>query len=257
MVAFEGCSNYQKILKGTNLDAKYDAGVKYYEKKDYQRAVALFEELIPYVRGTKKAEKVYYYYCYCNYYTQDYLVAANDFDNFASTFPNSEFAEECAYMHAYCYYQDSPIYSLDQENTVKAINEFQLFINKHPQSNRIQHCNGLIDELRFKLETKDFQNAKLYYNIGDYRAAAVAFKNVITDYPSTHYKEEAMFLILKSNYLLAVNSVEKKKHDRYTQAILSYGEFKDNFISSRYIKEANEILGNCRKAVDKLTKSNS
>src|ERR1043165_7017447 len=138
------------------------------------------------------------------------MSAAADFENFAITFPNSEFAEECAYMHAYCYYLDSPIYSLDQENTTKAINEFQLFINKHPQSTRVQKSNGIIDELRFKLETKDFSNARQYYDLGDYKASAVAFKNLIADYPSTRYKEEAMFLILKSNYLLAVNSVDKK-----------------------------------------------
>lgn len=254
---FESCGSYSKLLKSNNLDAKYNAAVMYYDRRDYQRAVALFEELIPYVRGTKKAEKVYYYYCYCSYYIEDYITAAADFDNFTTTFPNSEFAEECAYMHAYCYYLDSPIYSLDQENTIKAINQFQLFINKHPQSKRIEKCNNIIDELRFKLETKDFQNAKLYYDLRDYRAAAVAFKNVIYDYPATHYKEESMFLILKSNYLLALNSTERRKHDRYTQAISSYGEFKDNFISSRYIKEANEILDNCRKALEKLTKSNS
>ncbi len=229
----------------------------YYEKKDYQRAVALFEELIPYVRGTKKAEKVYYYYCYCNYYINDYLTAATDFDNFATTFPNSEFAEECSYMHAYCYYMDSPIYSLDQENTIKAMNQFQLFINKHPQSVRIEKCNGILDELRFKLESKDFQNAMLYYDIRDYRAASVAFKNVITDYPASKYKEECMFLILKSDYLLATISTDRRKHDRYTQAILVYGEYKDNFVTIRYIKEANEILDNCRKADAKIIKNNS
>ncbi len=244
-------------MKSTNMEEKYNAAVAYYDNKDYQRAVGLFEEMIPYVRGTKRAEKVYYYYCYCNYYIEDYLTAATDFQNFAITFPNSEYAEECLYMHAYCYYLDSPIYSLDQENTVKAINEFQLFINKHPQSARVQKCNGIIDELRFKLESKDFEIAKQYFNLGDYKAASVAFKNVLADYPATHYKEEAMFLILKSNYLLAVNSVEKKKHERYNQTIATYTEVKDNFVSSKYIKEANDILDNCKKAVDKLIKNNS
>lgn len=257
VVTFEGCSDYQKLLKSNNIEAKYNAAIRYYDKKDYQRAVALFEELIPYVRGTKRAEKVYYYYCYCNYYIQDFETAATQFENFVTTFPNSEYAEECAYMHAYCYYMDSPIYSLDQESTYKAINQFQLFINKHPQSNRIEKCNGIIDQLRFKLETKEFQIAKLYYDLKDYKASAVAFKNVIADYPASKYKEEAMFLIVKSNYLLATISTERRKEERYRQAVLTYGEYKDNFVTIRFAKEAKEINDDCVKALGKITKNNS
>src|SRR5215470_17480130 len=99
------CSKYQRILKSTNNEAKFNAAVAYYEKKDYFRALPLFEELISVYRGQGKAEKVYYYYAYCNYYLEDYELAAYHFENFVNTFPRSEYTEECAFLHAYCFYK--------------------------------------------------------------------------------------------------------------------------------------------------------
>ena len=42
--------------------------MQYYEKKNYIKAMSLFEELIPVYKGTDKAEEIYYYYSYCNFY---------------------------------------------------------------------------------------------------------------------------------------------------------------------------------------------
>ena len=47
------------MMKSTDMEAKYNAAVKYYEKKDYYHALQLFEELITVYRGTSKAEQSY------------------------------------------------------------------------------------------------------------------------------------------------------------------------------------------------------
>src|SRR5437016_641334 len=82
-------------------------------------------------------------------------------------------------------------YAMDQTSKVKAINETQLYIDQHPRSTRIEECNKLIDQLRLKMEMKDFENAKLYYHMDEYKAAVTAFKNLLRDYPSTKFREEA------------------------------------------------------------------
>jgi len=243
------------MTKTKDMDAKLEYAIKLYKKGQYFKALPLLEELITVFRGTKKAEQTYYYYSYCNYQMQDYETAAYDFGNYAKTYPNSEYAEECAYMEAYCYYQDSPNYSLDQTSTVKAINQFQLFIDEHLRSSRVAECNRLIDELRLKLETKDFENAKLYYHMEDYKAAVTSFANLLKDFPSTKYREETMFLIIKSSYLLAENSIESKKNDRYNSALSSYGEFTTAFPESKFKKEANSIAESCRKRLEKYSAS--
>ncbi|HNP48458.1 MAG TPA: outer membrane protein assembly factor BamD [Bacteroidia bacterium] len=252
-----GCSNYTRVMKGTDMDAKLNLAIKLYNKGDYFKALPLLEELITVYRGTKKAEKTYYYYSYTNYQLGDYETAAYDFDNFAKTFPSSEYAEECAFMHSYCYYQDSPEYSLDQTNTQKAINELQLFADQYPQSTRIEQCNKLIDQLRAKLEEKNFQNARLYYNMEEYKAAVTTFKNLLTDFPSTQYREEAMFLILKGSYLLAENSIEDKKLPRFQEAVAAYLDFAGSYAESKYRKEADDIVLQARKRLEKLLPSST
>ncbi len=64
-----GCSKYQKLLKSTDNDKKYELAMKYYEHKDYYRALQLFDQLLPVYRGTAKAEKIAYCYAY-SYYEQ-------------------------------------------------------------------------------------------------------------------------------------------------------------------------------------------
>ena len=251
-VLMVGCSNYNRILKGNDMDAKMEAAVRYYNKGDYYKALPLFEELNAVYRGTRKAEKTYYYFAYSNYRLGDYQSAAYDFDIFTKTYPTSEYTEECAFMHAYCYYQDSPEYSLDQTNTYTAINELQLFADKYPRSTRIEECNSLIDQLREKLETKTYETARLYYNMEYYKAATTTFKNLLHDFPSTKYREHALFLSFKAAYLYAEGSIDSKREGRYNDALRSFGEFNVAFPESKHMKEAMDLSDQIKKKLDKI-----
>ncbi len=247
LLLFTSCSNFNKILKSTDNELKYQAALRYYADKKYYQAMQLLDELIVVYRATPKGEEVYYYYAKSYYGTGDYLNAAYHLSNFAKTYPNSRYAEECLFLNAYCYYLDSPIYSLDQKSTLDAIQQFQLFINKYPQSSRIEECNKLIDELRLKLENKAYQNAKLFYRTEDYRAAAIAFKNVIRDFPASNYVEECLFMALKSTYYFARNSIPAKRKERYNDAIEHYFNLVEKYPNGKYQKEADRIFEEVKK----------
>ncbi|RLD60843.1 MAG: outer membrane protein assembly factor BamD [Bacteroidetes bacterium] len=246
---FSACSEYQKILKSNDYELKLEKANEYYEEEDYYRAQALYEELLSIYKGTDKAEKIYYKFSYCYFNQKDYILAGYHFENFVSTYPNSKYAEECDFLSAYCYYLESPQPDLDQSNTRKAIDALQLFINKYPGSEKIVEANKLIDELRLKLETKSFNNAKLYYNLGEYKSAVIALKNTLKDYPDTQYREELLFLILKSNFLLAKNSIEAKKIERYQTTVNEYYSLIDEYPNSKNIKEAEKIYNTSIKEI--------
>ena len=246
---FSACSEYQKILKSNDYELKLEKANEYYEEEDYYRAQALYEELLSIYKGTDKAEKIYYKFSYCYFNQKDYILAGYHFENFVSTYPNSKYAEECDFLSAYCYYLESPQPDLDQSNTRKAIDALQLFINKYPGSEKIVDANKLIDELRLKLETKSFNNAKLYYNLGEYKSAVIALKNTLKDYPDTQYREELLFLILKSNFLLAKNSIEAKKIERYQTTVNEYYSLIDEYPNSKNIKEAEKIYNTSIKEI--------
>lgn len=252
LVVLTSCGEFHRILKNPDLTAQYAAAEKYYLEGDYYHAQQLFDELITYYRGTAQAEKIYYYYSYCYYGLGDYVTAAYYFTTFATTYPSSKYARECQFMSAYCTYLDSPDYSLDQTNTLSAIKELQLYVDMYPKSDSVKLCNSLIDELRFKLETKEFEVSKLYYKMEEYKAAIVSFKNTLKDYPSTTYKEDILYYIVKANYVYAINSIASKKEDRLDDTIDAYDEFIVAFPQSKYIKEVENINKNTLKELSKI-----
>ena len=251
------CSNYQKILKSDDVNFKYNQAIKYYNNTDFNRALPLFTELRPVFRGTKRAEELAYYYAYTHYSIGDFLMASYLFNQYIINYPRSSHSEESKFMIAYCHYQEAPEYSLDATNTIKAISMFQEFIDKYPQSDSINSCNKLMDELRINLSNKSFANAKQYYTTENYRAAIIALDNVLIDYPSIKNREEIYFIILESSYFLAINSIFSKKEDRLYKTIESYKQFIDNYPKSIYDNSVKEIYSNTLKTIEelKLTKN--
>jgi len=252
-VSMSGCkSRFQKLRASNNIAMKYQEAVKYYEKKKYGKASILFEELMTKYRGQAEAEDLYYFNAYTSYRLRDYTGARYAFKNFATTYPNSPKAEECRFMSAYCFYLDSPRPALDQENTRKAIDELQLFINLYPDGERAREAGDLIQNLRDKLESKAYANAKLYYDMGqpdDYRAAVIAFENMLREYPDTKYAEEAEFLMVKSQYLFAENSYVHRQESRYNEALDYYRAFAEHYPDSKFRKEADGIRESAEKQV--------
>lgn len=237
-VLISGCSEYNKVLKSSDIEYKYSKTMEYYNEGEYYKAYPLIEELIAFYRGTDRAEKLYYIYAYSDYYLEDYLLASHRFDKFVETFPRSDYAKECQYMAAYCQYKMSPNYSLDQDPTRKAIDKLQLYINDYPKSKRADTCTQLITELETKLEYKRYNAAKQYLKMEDYRAAYTEFDNLLSNFPDTKYREEAYFLVFKARYKLAVNSIESKKEERIDAALKAYITFVDRFPDSKSIVEA-------------------
>ena len=246
------CSKYQKILKSTDLNLKFEKAVAYYEKDDFNRALPLLEELSTALRGSAKAEEVNYYYAYCHYSLGEHLMASYLFDTYAQTFPSGKHTEECQYMTAYCYYLESPIYKLDSKNTYKAINQLQLFTNLYPKSERVKECNNLIDELREKLAKKAFYNAKQYYITEYHKSAIIALKNVLVDFPGSEYEEEIYFLIIESSFLLAKNSISTKKQERLEYTIDSYHEFLEKYPESQFLKQVKNIKQKTLKLIETI-----
>ncbi len=244
-------SAFEKIRASGNPELIYKKAFEYFDNEDYQKAQTLFEAIIPHYRGKKELEKIYYSYAYTFYNLERYIMASYYFKNFAKTFPNSNFREEAEFMAAYSNYELSPTYRLDQTYTLKAIDDFQLFVNTFPQSDRVKECNKLIDELRAKLELKDFKAAELYYDLHQYQAATHSFENLLKDYPETTKAEEIRYLMAKAAYLLAKNSVYEKREERYNKA-LDYA----NLFLAKY-KNSNkreEIVTSIKKSKQQLKK---
>lgn len=236
------CNGINKVLKSKDPVYKLKMAEQYYVKKKYNYAQQLYEDVMPYYRGGSEFEDIYYKYAYCAYYQKDYLNAENLFKTFLEIYPNSAKAEEVDYMRAYCFYKQSPKPALDQTNTIKAIGMMQTFINTHPGSARNKEATEIIDICRNKLEIKDANSAKLYYDIGQYQAAAVTYASVLNTYPESQKAEEYKVMVIKSYFRYAELSVEEKKVERFEKVIEECNDFKNRFPQSQYIKEVQDYL---------------
>jgi outer membrane protein assembly factor BamD len=235
------CGEYQEVLKTKDLDYKFSKAVEYYEAKEFNKAYPIFDELITLYRGTHKAQEVYFYYANTLYMQKNYILAGYHFKNFYKTFPQNEKADEAAYLTAYCYYLEAPAHSLDQAYTYKAINEIQLYINTHPNSERIEDCNMYMEELRGKLETKSFEIAKQYYKTRKYKAAMTAFTTTLSEYPDTPYRQEAMYLKTKAAFKLAENSVPSLQEERFIEARTALNDFEEAYPETEDLQELRKL----------------
>lgn len=246
------CSEYSKIQKSTDVQKKYQYANKLYESGKYTKAQTLYSEIKDAFRGTKQAEDLLYRYAYTFYYVGDYESAAFYFKNFVSTFPNSPKALEMDYMQAYCFYKLSPRVELDQSNTTKAISAMQTFINMHPNSDKVAEATKIIDECRAKLEQKEYNAAKLYYDIGYYKASGITYSNLLLDYPDSEKGDMYKFLEIKAYYKYAFNSIAEKQEERYGDVVTQYLNFAELFPNSKYGKEAESYYNLAQQNIKKI-----
>ncbi len=239
-----GCSSkgIGKLLKSPDPAYKLRMAEQYFAKKKYMLAQQVYEDVMPYYKASKEFEDIYYKYAYCAYYMADYMSAENLFKSYLEIFPTSIRAEEVDYMRAYSYYKQSPKPELDQTNTIKAMGMMQTFINTHPGSARNKAATEIIDICRGKLEKKDYQSARLYYDMGQFRASGVSFTTLLNVYPESIIADEYKLMIIKSYYRFAELSVEEKKVERFEQVITECNEFTDRFPDSKLKKEAENFL---------------
>lgn len=253
LLLFSGCSEYQKLLKKDDHKLKYKSAIVYYNAEEYVKAATLFEQLTPIYVGTSKAQTISYYKAYCSYGQGLYLQAQYEFERFVGQYDDSSYAEECFYMSAYCYYMQSPKPRLDQLPTKDAIDAFQLYINKYPNSTRIDECNSLIDELQNKLVFKSYLSARNYYDRGKHPSAIVALKNSLKEYPGSKFREDLMFMLLQSRYELAGRSVEAKKLERYNDAQEEYFSYIDEFPKGKNSSQASIIASKVDRYLNKYS----
>lgn len=252
-----GChKDFKQALKSDDWKVKYDAAFRYYEDKDYYRALTLFDQILPIIRGTKEAEKANFFHAYSYFNDKQYITSAHFFKQFYTVYSRSEYALEAEYMYAYSLYKQSPVYTLDQKPTYEAIAAMQTFLNKYPYSEYTEKANKIIDDLQVKLEKKAAASAKEYHKLRRFKSALIAFENFSKDYPDSDYNEEIGFLEIEAAYLLARQSIAAKQKERFQKTIDLYLKYIDKYEANGYIKPAGNYYYESLEFLKKLKTNN-
>ena len=261
ILLFTACGEYNKILKSTDLNVKFEYAKKYFEQGKYSRTATLLEEVVQMTRSTSRGEEAMYLLAQSYYKMKDYVTASDYFQSYYKTYPKGEYNELARFYSAYGLYLDSPDPRLDQSDTYKAMQQFQDFIELYPQSEQKEEAQSAMFELQEKLALKELMSVRLYYNLGDYSiisfpggnylSCVITAQNAIRTYPYSKYREDFMYYMFKSKYEMAIQSVEEKKEFRYRDVIDEYYSYINEFPEGKYVKEIKKLYENIEKELKK------
>ena len=248
---FLSCSGLSKVAKSGDPELMYQTALKLYDAEKWTRASDMFDACAGYYIGSEREDSIAFFSARSKYKNRDYHEASTDFDEFRRKFGRSIFIEDAEGMYAMCEYYLSPEPSRDQTQTAKAIVTLNTFIERYPESERVEPFRQIIEELTSRLHEKNFLNAYAYFKVQRYKSAVVAFKNALKNYDNTTYREQIMYYIVVSNYRLAHNSVIEKQADRYLAMLDSYYSFIEEYADSKYKKELDRYFKEAKDYIDK------
>ncbi len=245
--------SYNKLLKSTNYALMYTEGLRYFNMKkkgketnsmaNMRRAQNLFGKVVEQqaFSGTPQEDSLYYYWGSSYFQARDFITSQDIFDNFRRRFGSSRFIEDVEYKFASGFYYLSPDPKNDQSITIRAMSAISEFLGRYPDTEHRAISEERLEELRRKLYTKSYENARLYYTIGRYNAAVRALNNAIDEYPMSPFREELMYLATRSAYLYARNSVASQMTNRYLSMMDNYYNLISEFPETRHLREVEQM----------------
>jgi outer membrane protein assembly factor BamD len=241
------CSEYNEIVKGDDYDKKFETANELFEKAEYLKSISLYEQIYQRTPKSGEGELAYFRMGKSYYELGDFPMAGYYLGAFTQRFPYSVKIEEAMFLSAMCAVNNSPDHTLDQYETEIAISYLQQFIDAYPLSTLVDSCNHEMDDLRYKLELKDYDAVKLYDKTENYRAAVMAGNTFLIDYPRSLLREEIYYILVFNSYMLALNSVENKKCERIEETTERCYNFAVEFPNSSFSNDVQNVLERMQK----------
>lgn len=245
------CSVVNEALKSGDPQYAYSQALMLYEDQKWDKASALFEACRHIYLGTPREDSLSFYNARCKFKEHSWDEAATLLDEYRRKFGRSPFIEDAEGMYALCHYYMAPPPERDQTMTSQAIIAITEFMSRYPESENYDEFQEMLNTLTERLMEKSYMNAYTYFKIGRYKAAIVAFKNAMKQYPESPRTEEMMYYATVSAYRLAENSVESKQLDRYLAMLDHYYSFLAEYPESKHIKELERMAKASRNFIDK------
>ena len=255
-LSLQACkSEYDALLSSSDVDAKYAAAFDYFNNGKYSKAARLFENMAIQTSGTEKDDTVQFYWGLSNYRFKDYYTAETNFAKFLTNFPRSPFADEASFLRIDCLYRSTYRSELDQKPTYTALGFISQYMIENPNSSHYPTCKRMLEELNERLDKKAYDNARLYYKMEDYKAARVAFKNILKEDADNIYREDILYYVAKSSYKFAQFSIDAKQKERYLTFVDDYYNFIGEIPESGYRRELDVLYKRAQKALGRYSGS--
>lgn len=217
IILLAGCAGRATIMPMEAAD-EFERAMNYFEQEKYQKAVESFERILFYHPTSEYVDDAQYWLGRAYYSKKDYDQAINEFDYLIKNFSTSSLIELAYLYRAKAYHEKAPSYDRDPTEINNAIELFDMFLTRFPNSEHTNEVKDLILAARDQLARKEMENGKLYIKLGETEAALKYFNFVISNYPETSASEESKFQ--------AAQLYEKNM--KYEEALSLYRELLEN-----------------------------
>jgi len=181
------------------------------------------------------------------YYSDDYYLEAIDqIKDYMRKYPNHINNDYAHFILAMCYYENIVDVKRDLEPLLNSKKEFELIIREYPDTDFALDAKFKIELIKDRLAGKEMFIGRHYLKSKKWIPALNRFKNVLENYETTVYVEEALFRLVETNYKIGL--VEESK--KYAN-LLGY-----NYGSSEWYKASYKIFNQDYRYDEKQLKKN-
>lgn len=207
---------------------EYERAMSLFEEKKYQKAAEAFERILFYHPSSEYIDDAQYWLSRAYLEIKDYDQAVIEFNYLIRNFPNSPLLEQAHFYRAKANLLAAPSYEKDLSDLKSAIQLFDEFLTRYPNSEHTDEARKEILNARNLLAKKELENGKLYEKLKEPEAALLYYEYIRNNYPETESAGEATYrrariLEREGNFeealelykeLLDSESWEKKAADR-------------------------------------------
>ena len=239
LILFQSCSKQEDKISLIQEDSQeqemistYREAIKSIESGDPFFAAQKFLEaelLLPQSDWAPKSALMASY----SYYIQDYYSEAIfNLERFISSYPKDKRVDYAHYLLAMCYYEQIENEKRDLQPLLSAKKEFDFVINNYPKTDFALDSKFKIDLINEVIASKEMYLGRHYIKKKKWISAINRFQNILKNYETTIYSEEAIHRLVEIHYTIGLED-EAKKY----ASLLGY-----NYLSSEWYKKSYKIF---------------
>ena len=246
------CSNNSEkqvsVVEEKNLDLQmidsYKEGLKLLEEKFPLKAAKKFNEAELLYPQSKWAPRSSLMSAYSYYYGSYYEDSIQELKRFINIYPKHERLSYAYYLLAMSYYEQIADEKKDLGSIIDAQQNFQFIMDNYPNSDFALDAEYKLELIKEILASKEMYLAKYYIEREKWIPAINRYKNVIKEYDTTIYVEEALHRLVEIHYKIGLIEESKKYAN-----LLGY-----NYQSSEWYKESYKVFNKDYKKISKRKK---
>ncbi|MEJ2313127.1 MAG: outer membrane protein assembly factor BamD [Gemmatimonadales bacterium] len=216
-----GCGSLSMPPPDSTITGRFEWSQDKFDSGDYHAAIRGFEDFLLRDPLNPLADSAKLMLGEAYLLTDQELLAANEFEQLATTRPNSPLADDAQYGACRAEWAISPKVGRDQESTARTMETCRELIEYFPRSKWVPAADSILGEARTKMAEAEYQIGLWYFKRGFYESANIYLQEVLATYPGAPIEPEVLATLYKS---LRRVGFEREANDALEKLLTEYGD---------------------------------